>query len=205
MGRCSEDDKDVLRTRKIAAIGPATKKALAQFDISAVYQPEKSVAEALVEQFPGYPNLKGVAILWPRTNIGRNLVAEKLQLAGAAVEIIDTYRTSLPDDAQDSASLLQQYICSDRETILTVASSQSVRNLTVLLQRGFSIADGDAAKLAQVLQTTAIISIGPQTTATAVECLGRCDRQADEYNMDGLVKAVCEYVARSSGENSWQH
>lgn len=220
-----------LRRKKIAAIGPATARALRQFDLQPDFQPEQSVAESLVEEFPNYPNLQGTKILWPRTDIGRNLIAEKLAAAGAQMHVVDCYRTTLPDDAQACVALLKQHIggadvSSDArsdgggdggadgsadarsDAILTVASSQSVRNLALLLRRAFSIEhasqsaesssetspSSDTSQLSHILKAIPIISIGPQTTATALECLGKCNGQAERFDTDGLVDAVCAYA-----------
>jgi uroporphyrinogen-III synthase len=197
ISQCQPHQMAILTRKKIAAIGPSTARSLAELDLQTDFQPEQSVAESFVAGFPNYPNLIGTKILWPRTNIGRDLIAEKLLAAGAEVHIVDCYTTTLPDDADLLVGKLRDHISTTRESILTVASSQSALNLALLLRRAFSIEQPDLARLSEILAATAVISIGPQTTVTAMECLGKCDGQAERFDADGLVAAVCVYAQKN--------
>src|SRR5215470_12127372 len=67
LGKSAQD----LRSRRLAAIGPSTAFALTQKGLKPEFYPSKFMGEGLVAEFPGYPQLKGVQILWPRTNVGR--------------------------------------------------------------------------------------------------------------------------------------
>ncbi len=189
-------------TGKYAAIGPSTNEALRKNNLTASFQPGGAyVSEAFVDQFPGYPNLTGLKILWPRTNIGRDIILEKLQAAGAEVDVVQAYQTVAASTSDETVARLTEMLVRGQVDIITVASSQSVRNLAQILRNAFSIYDDSGVlSLRQILRRTAVISIGPQTTATAVECLGKCEGQAEEFNLDGLIKAVLYFVETNAGD-----
>ncbi|HEY9678285.1 MAG TPA: uroporphyrinogen-III synthase [Drouetiella sp.] len=184
-----------------ATIGPSTTAALKQWGIEPAFQPGDSyVSESFIEEFPDYPNLIGHKILWPRTNIGRDVILEKFVMAGAEIDVVEAYRTVIPTDLDSTVASLTELLMKRSIDIITVASSQSVRNLAKILRSAFSLPDREeAADVRKVLRQTAIISIGPQTTATAVECLGKCEGQAEQFTVDGLVEAVLNYVKTNAG------
>ncbi|CAN5732165.1 hypothetical protein BH10CYA1_BH10CYA1_50780 [soil metagenome] len=202
VSRWAERPSTKMFTGKYAAIGPSTTEALHRNNINASFQPGGAyVSEAFVDQFPGYPNLIGQKILWPRTNIGRDIIVEKLQAAGAEVEVVQAYQTVPPSLVDQTVAQLTEMLIRGKVDIITVASSQSVRNLAQILRGAFSIyADSDVSSVRQILRRTAIVSIGPQTTATAVEYLGKCEGQAEEFNLDGLVEAILYFVKTNASE-----
>ncbi len=202
ISRWAEKPSTKMFTGKYAAIGPSTTEALHRNNINASFQPGGAyVSEAFVDQFPGYPNLIGQKILWPRTNIGRDIIVEKLQAAGAEVEVVQAYQTVPPSLVDQTVAQLTEMLVRGKVDIITVASSQSVRNLAQILRNAFSIyEDSDVSSVRQILRRTAIISIGPQTTATAVEYLGKCEGQAEEFNLDGLIQAILYFVKTNASD-----
>ncbi|MBS2003224.1 MAG: uroporphyrinogen-III synthase [Cyanobacteria bacterium SZAS LIN-5] len=202
ISRWAERPSGRMFTGKYATIGPSTTEALRRNNLNPSFQPSGSfVSEDFVDQFPGYPNLTGLKILWPRTNIGRDLIVEKFQAAGAEVDVVQAYQTVPASTSNQTVASLTEMLVRGQVDIITVASSQSVRNLAQILRNAFSIFDNsDASSLRQILRRTAIISIGPQTTATAVECLGKCEGQAEEFNLDGLINAVLYFVETNASE-----
>lgn len=202
ISRWAEKPSPKMFTGKYAAIGPSTAEALHRNNINASFQPGGAyVSEAFVDQFPGYPNLLGQKILWPRTNIGRDIIVEKLQAAGAEVEVVQAYQTVPPSRVDQTVAQLTEMLVRGKVDIITVASSQSVRNLAQILRNAFSIyEDSDVSSVRQILRRTAIISIGPQTTATAVEYLGKCEGQAEEFNLDGLIEAILYFVKTNASD-----
>jgi uroporphyrinogen III methyltransferase/synthase len=196
VSRWAEKGRGKMFTGKYAAIGPATAEALRQNKMQPSFQPTAAwISEAFVDEFPGYPNLLGQRILWPRTSIGRDLIVEKFQAAGAEVDVVQAYQTVPPSSMDKTVGKLTDLLTKGSVDIITVASSQSVRNLAKILRNTFTIPEhDDTSSVRLILRQTAIISIGPQTTATAVEFLGKCEGQAEEFNIDGLVEAILNYV-----------
>jgi uroporphyrinogen III methyltransferase / synthase len=73
--------------------------------------------------------------------------------------------------------------------VVTFASSKTVKNFDQLLQRqlqSLGIQDN-------LLDQVCIASIGPQTSQTCHELLGRVDLEATEYTLEGLTTAIANY------------
>ena len=60
--------------------------------------PEEYVAESLVEAFAD-EDLQGKRILLPRAAVARDLVPVELTRRGATVDVVEAYRTVIPEDA----------------------------------------------------------------------------------------------------------
>ena len=159
---------------KVGAIGPATASALTGYGIDADFVPSEYVSEAIVESM-GDLDLKGVPVLLPRADIGRDTLAEGLSGLGAQVEQLSVYRTVMPEDSREKAvELLRGGI-----DLVTFTSSSTVLNLLNML-------NGDRSLLTGPL----IACIGPITAKTAEDMGLRVDIVAQEYTIGGLVRAM---------------
>jgi len=190
-------DKSCLEETKIASIGPATSQLLTNLGLSVVFQPSVFVAETFVSEFPAYPDLAGTRILWPKTNIGRRLIAEQLQAAGAQVDNAIAYETALPDNAGQVAEKLMLMLEEKSIDVITLASAQTAKNLALLidlaLQQKFASGGSEEEKSQAkktLLAKVKIAAIGPITAAAATESLGRVDIVADKHTLDGLTEAL---------------
>lgn len=189
-----------LASVKVAAIGPATAEALEGNGLKVSYCPGQFVAESFIDEFPGYPELNGLRFLWPRTNVGRTYVIEKLQEAGAYVNSIEAYRTTEPDNACELGKRVIDLVQSGQVQAITLASSQTVRNLVKLMANALKSNDNADNRPANTisLDNVIIAVIGPETARTARELLGRVDAVAENYTIDGLVNALTDYVAKNA-------
>ncbi len=85
--------------RRIAAIGPATARALAEAGIAlnADLIPPQAVAESLAEAL--LPHAAGASMLLVRAAEARDLLPEALAAAGAQVTVAEAYRNVVPPAA----------------------------------------------------------------------------------------------------------
>jgi uroporphyrinogen-III synthase len=84
---------DVLRTRKLAAIGPGTAAALAAHGLEAELVAPVSTAEGLAEAL--LPRLEpSDVVLLPAAEEGRRALEDALSAAGVAVQRVAAYRSS---------------------------------------------------------------------------------------------------------------
>src|SRR5712691_4576981 len=87
---------------KVCAIGEATAERLRTLHVHVDVIPEEFKAEgvfAALESFVGGKDaLKGLNILIPRASVARDYLPKALQEAGARVDIVPAYRTSLPEN-----------------------------------------------------------------------------------------------------------
>jgi len=168
---------------RIAAIGPATKKAIEQRGWKVDIVPKEYIAESVVRSLKS--KVKGKRVLLLRAKVARDVIPQELRKAGALVEVVEAYETVVP---QSSRRRLQAVLKNPRQRphVITFTSSSTVRNFVELLgsTRGHSSLDG--------IRTA---SIGPVTSSTLRELGLRADIEAKEFNIPGLVKAI---IARGS-------
>ena len=85
-----------LKGIRIAAIGPATERAVSNLALRVEILPDEYKAEGLVESLKGKV-LKGTRILIPRARVARDVLPEELRKQGAQVDIVEAYQTVIPD------------------------------------------------------------------------------------------------------------
>ena len=83
---------------RIAAVGASTKEAIESLHLTVDRVPKEYVAEGIVEAFQN-DDLQGKRILLPRAAEARDLVPTELTKRGAIVDVLDVYRTVVPEDA----------------------------------------------------------------------------------------------------------
>ncbi len=178
----SQADMRSLRAR-ICAIGPATRRAVERLHLKVELMPEEYVAESLLEAFAGH-DLAGKRILLPRAAVARDLVPAELARRGARVDVVEAYRSVIPEDAAARARTI--FTEGRKPDWITFTSSSTVKN--------FVEAAGAAA-----LDRIRIASIGPVTSATARKLGLAVAVEAKPYTIDGLVAAI---LAASGGSTS---
>jgi uroporphyrinogen III methyltransferase/synthase len=162
---------------KVAAIGPATAKALRERGISADVIPGEYVADAVVEALRAHVAV-GDRVLVPRAEGARPELVEGLRATGADVDEVTLYRAAAPEVAPAEALSLLRDGAID---IVTFTSSSTVRNLAAMLNGHI-----------ETLRGPLVACIGPITAKTAEELGLRVDVVASEYTVEGLVKAIRE-------------
>jgi uroporphyrinogen-III synthase len=173
---------DLAPARRIAAIGPATARALESQGVTVTLIPDEYVAEAIVDKIG---DVRGQRILLPRADIAREALAIELQQRGAVVDEIAAYRT-LPA-APDPIGLAELHRGVD---VITFTSSSTVRNFVQLVGQEV------------ILPHTLIACIGPITANTARELGLRVDIMASEYTTSGLVSALMDYFSANQPESA---
>jgi len=171
-------DSRAFASAKIAAIGPATARALEELGLRADVVPAEYVAEAVVEAMRILVS-PGDRVLLPRAESARAELVSGLEALGATVDEVPIYRAAVPSEA--SPEVLAE-LREGRIDVVTFTSSSTVRNLVAML--------GDSSALERPL----IACIGPITTKTAREAGLRVDVMASEYTVEGLVTAMKEHM-----------
>ena len=179
-------DRDVraLGKIKIAVVGRKTASVLKQRQLNPDFIPPNYVADSLIANFP--EDITGRKILFPRVETGgRDTLVKELSDRGAEVVEVPAYQSKCPDkiDPQAGRALQQKQI-----DIVTFASSKTVKNFARLLQQ-----TADLETVKSWLADVCIASIGPQTSKTCRELLGRIDLEAAEYTLEGLTAAITNY------------
>jgi uroporphyrinogen III methyltransferase/synthase len=164
---------------RLAAIGPKTAAALVEKGLLVEVLPEEYKAEALVEHLR--PLVKeNEKILLPRADIARDVLTVELKEMGCEVTEVDAYDTKIDaTNAQGIVKMLKQ----KQINVITFTSSSTVRNFIHAIR----LATTD---IESVMQHTQIACIGPITAKTAEDLGLKVDVVAEEYTIDGLVKAI---------------
>ncbi|MCJ7511711.1 MAG: uroporphyrinogen-III synthase [Anaerolineales bacterium] len=163
---------------RVAAIGPGTAAAIRERGGRVDLVPNEYIAEALVE---GLQPRQGLRVLLPRAESAREALVDGLVALGARVEEIPTYRT-LPA-APDRKALAELARGVDA---ITFTSSSTVRNFVELVGR---VRSPDRSR-GFPLGSAVIACLGPITASTATSLGLPVDVTAEEYTIDGLVRAL---------------
>ncbi|HEX6122387.1 MAG TPA: uroporphyrinogen-III synthase [Ktedonobacterales bacterium] len=171
---------------RVAAIGPATARALVEVGVPPDLVPSEYVAEALGEALG---NVAGQRILLPRADIAREALARELEVRGAEVSEIAAYRTvPRPIPAEVLVGLLDEASAPERADALTFTSSSTVRALVESLRAA-------GHEPARTLASVALAAIGPITAGSLREYGLEPALVAEEYSVPGLVRALVAYFA----------
>jgi uroporphyrinogen-III synthase len=169
---------------KVAAIGPATRRALEQHGSKVDVVPSEYIAEAVVKKL--HNKVRGQRILLVRAAVARDVIPRQLEEAGAKVTVVEAYRTVAPSGSRRKLAAIFRNP-EHRPHVVTFTSSSTARNFHELVR---SI---DKRSFEHV----AMASVGPVTSATLRECGYEVATQARKYTMPGLAKAIVEWSRRN--------
>ena len=190
----------------IAAIGPATQKAIEQRGVKVDVVPEEYVAESVVQSLRS--KVKGKRVLLVRAKVARDVIPRELRRAGARVDVVEAYETVVPLNSRRRlrAALKNP---KNRPHVVTFTSSSTVRNFVELL--GGSQKNDERAWRSRgrtpalttpkgrprrtSLDGIRMASIGPVTSSTLRELGLPVDIEASEFTIPGLVAAIGQAFA----------
>ena len=183
-----DGDRDIraLAGPRLCTVGPGTAERLAQHGIKVDVLPREFRAEAVVAAIAEREPLDGARVLLPRADIGRDVIADQLRAAGAAVTDVVAYRTLLDDTLRDDDSDVYGLLLEGSLDVVTFTSASAVRSFAKLY---------GAEQAADLLKNAVVAVIGP-VTAEAARRLGiPVTIQAWSYTIASLVDAVAAHYA----------
>lgn len=171
-------DWEKLRPLRLAAIGPATSRALGAYGLRAEFVPDSFIAE---EVAAGIPDAERASILLPRAAGARPVLPRSLRSRGATVDEIPIYEAVRAELDPLPLDRLHQGV--DAITFTSPSTAASFVELTTM-------ADLDPMHLPG---SPLIACIGPITEAAA-RALGYQPKVvARVYTSEGLVDALVTY------------
>jgi uroporphyrinogen-III synthase len=176
---------------RVAAIGPATKKAIEKRGMRVNVVPKEYIAESVVRSLR--KRVKGKRVLLLRAKVARDVIPRELREAGAQVDIVEAYETVVP---QSSRTRLRSVLKNPRRRphVVTLTSSSTVRNFVDLL----------GSRQTAGLDGIRLASIGPVTSLTLRELGLRVDIEAREFTIPGLIEAIVGAMAQSGATAAWR-
>ncbi|NEP12505.1 MAG: uroporphyrinogen-III C-methyltransferase [Symploca sp. SIO2C1] len=211
-------DARALAGVKLAVVGKKTATILKQYSLQPDFIPPNFIADSLIENFP--EALAGKKILFPRVETGgRQVLMEELTAQRAEIVEVAAYESGCPKQILPGVleALKQRNV-----DIITFASSKTVKNFYQLLAEALTCnleptppplnelpREGtfpQPIRLQPVclenthslLEGVCIASIGPQTTKTCHQLLGRVDVEAEEYTLEGLTAAIVQWMKHTT-------
>jgi uroporphyrinogen-III synthase len=167
-GRC--------RPQLIAAVGPATARALSEEGVHVDYVARQHTGEALAREL--HASIAGRSVLLPRSDRGNEGVSTALKQIGACPSEVVAYRTAMPEEVN---AAIAGRISRGEVDAMIFASPSAVQNFAALL------GPDSVAKLAQQIEFAAI---GPTTTEALREAGLRVAMEAAESSAEGLADAI---------------
>jgi uroporphyrinogen-III synthase len=164
----------------VAAIGPATKKAIEQRGMKVDVVPKEYVAESVAKSLKS--KVKRKRVLLVRAKVARDVIPNELRKAGAHVDVVEAYETVVPESSRVRlrAALRDPR---KRPQVVTFTSSSTVKNFVELLGLPKKSRHRDLAGIQMA-------SIGPVTSATLLEQGLPVDIAAKEFTIPGLIAAI---------------
>lgn len=167
---------------QLVTVGPKTAKALEKHGLRPDLVPKEFQAEGVVEALLAQ-GVSGKRFLYPRAELARTLLSERLQQAGAEVMAPVAYRTTCP---QGKEEMIRHLLEARELDALCFSSSSTFDNLLAMLGDDFRQLQGRAR----------LFSIGPQTSETIRKHGYQVDLEPQQSTLDDLVAAMVEYYQR---------
>jgi len=174
----------------IAVVGKKTAARLKALGIQPDFIPSDYVADSLVSEFPDQKTLPNLKILFPRVESGgREVLVAELTAQGAEVIEVPAYQSGCAEAIAPAALAALQH---NQVQVVTFASSKTVRCFCQLIARASQ--DNLLEELDVLATRLCIASIGPQTSETCRQLLGRIDVEANEYTLEGLTSVLVDWA-----------
>ncbi|MDQ6856016.1 MAG: uroporphyrinogen-III synthase [Candidatus Dormibacteraeota bacterium] len=165
-----------LRGVALAVVGPATAAALGTWGFKADLVATGQEAASLAAELAAL-DVRGTRMLVVAASGGRDVVAPVLRQAGARVEVLEVYRTVMPDGAGDQ---LRAEFARGPVDAVTFTSGSTVRH--------FATALPDPPRCAAVC-------VGPVTAQAARDAGWERVVTADEHTSAGVVAAMIDHLS----------
>lgn len=171
---------------RLAAIGPGTAQALAEFHLRADVVPEEYRSENLAESL--LPLVHGCRVLLLRADRGRDVLPQQLS-SSAEVEQVAVYSQR---DITELPPIIADRLRRGEYDFIPLTSSNLARALARLL---------DAPMRAHLGTKTQLVALSPVTGATLRELGLPVHAEASEYTMPGLVQTLLRLAQSRSGSS----
>jgi uroporphyrinogen III methyltransferase/synthase len=171
-------DARIFTDAHIAVIGEATARAVRdRLCIEPDIIPARATAEALADELIASGDVRGKRFVLLRAEIGRQVLVDRLRSAGAIVDDVAIYDTTIAAALPDE---LTEALAGGTVDWITFTSSSTAKNLITLL--------GDTHR--EKLQDVKLASIGPVTSDTLRQLGLSTTIEAEKADLGALVDAI---------------
>ena len=170
---------------RLCGVGPATAEQLEDYGLKVDLTPPEYRAEAVLRVLSESGEIRGLKILLPHADIGREVIAEELRKQGADVTEVVAYRTVAVEADREGEPDIYRMLLERSIDVVTFTSASAVRHFVRLL---------GAEPAADLLGTTVVACIGPVTAEAASQLNIQTTIQPSNYTIPALVDAIAKYV-----------
>ena len=182
----AQHDLRALKGPRLCTVGTGTAERLSRYGITVDVIPDEFRAEAVLAAVSRSGPLDGARVLLPRSDIGREVIADELRASGALVTDVVAYRTVLEETQREGDPDVYRMFLDGRIDVVTFTSPSAVRNFVKIY---------GADQAADLLKNTTVATIGP-VTADAARQLGiTVTVQPAAYTVAGLVDAIAAHFS----------
>ncbi|MBZ5558895.1 MAG: uroporphyrinogen-III C-methyltransferase [Acidobacteriia bacterium] len=174
---------------KLCGVGPATAERLARHGLKIDLTPSEYRAEAVVRAITEAQPVKGLKVLLPHADIGRELIADELRKQGAEVTEVVAYRTVEAEPDREGEPDIYRMLLERRIDVVTFTSGSAVRSFVHAL---------GAEPAADLLNGIVVAAIGPLTAEAAAQCDIKTAIMPAAHTVPALVDAIVEYFGRQA-------
>src|SRR5262245_2959650 len=188
----SPHDLRELKGVKLCAVGTATAARLARYGLKVDRTPAEFRAEAVVEAISEAAEVKGLHVLLPRADVGREIIAEELRERGADVTEVVAYRTVAEPEREGELDVYRMLL-ERRIDVVTFTSPSAVRSFVQTL---------GAEPASDLLHATVVACIGPVTADAAARFNIETKVIPTQYTVPALVVAIVDYFRKEQPDKS---
>ena len=172
---------------QLCTVGSGTAERLARHGIRVDLVPDEFRAEAVVAALAQHGAVDGSRVLVPRADIGRDVIADGLRVAGAHVTDVVAYKTVLEDAQQEDGPDVYRMLLDQAIDVVTFTSPSAVRNFTQIY---------GVEQTTDLLKNTIVAVIGPVTGDAAIQLGIPVAVVPAVSTIPALVDAIATYVSR---------
>lgn len=173
---------------KLCVVGSSTAERLARHGLKADLVPPEYRAEAVVRALSESVDVRGLKVLLPRADIGREIIADELRKHGATVTEVVAYRTVVAEAEREGEPDIYRMLLDRRIDVVTFTSASAVRNFVKVV---------GAEQSSDLLRSTVVASIGPVTAEAAAHYNIETTIVPAQYTVPALVDAIVEHFEKS--------
>jgi uroporphyrinogen III methyltransferase/synthase len=169
---------------KLCGVGPGTAEHLTRLGLKVDLVPAEYRAEAVMRALSESGGVRGLKVLLPHADIGRELIADELRKQGAEVTEIIAYRTVAVEADREGEPDIYRMLLERSIDVVTFTSASAVRNFVRIL---------GAEPAADLLAATVVACIGPVTAEAAAQSNISTTIQPSNYTIPALVDAIAKH------------
>lgn len=184
----TDETLSLLKHTKVVAVGPNTKEALENHDVTVTMMPKKYSSYGVIELFSKEENKNKKKIVIPRSSASTNYLAKSLSELGMIVDELHVYDVKPAEHGRWDEFI--KMLISGRIDCIVFTSASSANSFFEVATRYEKL-----ERLKEILGSIKVIAIGPFTNDALVE-YGVRAVVADEHTIKGTFEVAIKLLSK---------